>query len=166
MIFTQLIEWMYLHYRKVEDLQFQIEEESMMKDDLEVGNISYLYAHNVCVIWFYLNLNKMGETKYKWRRLDKIQIWHIFTRILTKVTLVLLFVQELLIFLNHMSWPLFFFLWYSIFCFVFSFGHCIVCVCPFSIYGFWLLCLPFEWVRSDCYLTPNQQFFSYIVMRS
>ena len=41
---------MYLHYRKVEDLQFQIEEESMMKDDLEVGNISYLYAYNVCVI--------------------------------------------------------------------------------------------------------------------
>ena len=84
MIFTRLIEWMYLHYRKVEDLQFQIEEESMMKDDLEVGNISYLHAYNVCVIWFYLNLNKMGETKDKWRRLDKIQIWHIFTRIFNK----------------------------------------------------------------------------------
>ena len=49
MIFTQLIEWMYLHYRKVEDLQFQIEEESMMKDDLEVSNISYIHVYNVCV---------------------------------------------------------------------------------------------------------------------
>ena len=65
MIFTRLIEWMYLHNRKVEDLQFQIEEESMMKDDLEVGNISYLHV-SFDFIWIWIKWGKQNTNGDDW----------------------------------------------------------------------------------------------------